>query len=87
MGWVLFIVFTPVTVLVAYLRFHKRELPLAHYLLVAASWAAIAIVFDYAFIVVMFNSTSYYKLDVFAYYAAAFLIPIGMGVKYAKRGG
>ena len=85
LGWVLFAVFAPITVFVAYLRFHKRQLSLAHFIGVALAWLAIAIVFDYIFIVVMFKSVDYYKLDVFLYYATTFLIPLAVGLKYAKK--
>ena len=85
LGWVLFMIFTPITIFAAYWRFHKRQLPLAHYLNVAAAWTIIAIVFDYVFIVVMFKSVGYYKLDVLVYYASAFLIPVAIGLKYAKK--
>ena len=85
LGWVLFAIFAPVTILVAYWRFHKRQLPLLHYLGVAVAWSLVAIVFDYFFIVVMFKSADYYKLDVFVYYATTFLIPVALGLKYAKK--
>jgi len=85
LGWALFAVFTPVTIFAAYWRFHKRQLPLAHYLKVAAAWLVIAIILDYFFIVVMFKSADYYKLDVLLYYATAFLVPVAAGLKYAKK--
>ena len=85
LGWVLFIVFTPITILVAYWRFHKRQLPLAHYIVVALAWCLIAILFDYIFIVTMFKSVDYYKLDVLLYYAVAFLVPLAIGLKYSKK--
>jgi len=85
LGWVLFVIFAPITILIAYWRFHKRGLPLTYYLNVAVAWAIIAIVFDYVFIVVMFKSADYYQLDVLLYYATAFLVPVAIGLKYAKR--
>jgi hypothetical protein len=87
LGWVLFAVFAPITVFVAYWRFNKRQLPLGHYLKVAVAWTIIAIVFDYIFIVVMLKSADYYKLDVLVYYAATFLIPAAIGLRYAKKPG
>jgi hypothetical protein len=51
-------------------------------------WTIIAVVLDYFFIVRLFNSTDYYKLDVYLYYALTFLLPITVGwyrLKNAKR--
>ena len=79
MGWVLLLVFTPVTIAVAWWWFRARDLALAYYAGVGAAWAAIAIVFDYLFIVLLFQAT-YYEFDVFVYYALTFLIPVGVGL-------
>jgi hypothetical protein len=51
-------------------------------------WTVIAVVFDYVFIVRLFNSTDYYKPDVYLYYTLTFLLPITVGwyrLKNAKR--
>lgn len=85
LGWVLFAVFAPLTVLVAYWRFHRRALPFGYFIKIAAAWTLIAIVFDYLFIVLLLNAAGYYKLDVLVYYATTFLIPIAVGVRYAKK--
>lgn len=84
LGWVLFAVFTPVTIYVAYLRFRRRGLSLGYLLFVAATWTAIAVLFDYLFIVQLFKSQDYYAADVFLYYAVTFLIPLAIGLKYRK---
>lgn len=42
-------------------------------------WTVIAIVLDYLFIVLLFNSTDYYKMDIYIYYALTFIIPIAVG--------
>jgi hypothetical protein len=86
LGWVLFVVFLPVTLYVAYWRFHGRELSTGYLLSVAASWTLIAVVFDYVFIVMMLNAQGYYAADVFLYYAVTFLIPLAIGSKYRKVG-
>ena len=40
-------------------------------------WCAIAVVLDYVFIVKMLKpADGYYKLDVYLYYASAFLLPV-----------
>jgi hypothetical protein len=79
MGWILLIVFTPVTIAVVYWWFRKREsLTLNYYAEVGIAWVIIAVVFDYLFIVQLFHAT-YYGIDVFVYYALTFLIPVGVG--------
>jgi hypothetical protein len=85
LGWALFAVFTPVTVYVAYWRFHKRELSMGYYLVVAIAWTLIAISFDYVFIVMLLKAADYYKLDVLVYYAVIFLIPVLIGSRYSKK--
>jgi len=77
MGWILLLVFTPVTIAVAWWWFRARDLALAYYAGVGAAWTAIAVVLDYLFIVLLFQAT-YYEFDVFVYYALTFLIPVGV---------
>jgi uncharacterized membrane protein len=80
MGWILLIVFTPVTVAIAWWWFRDREsLPLRYYAGVGLAWMLIAIVLDYLFIVLLFQAT-YYGADVFVYYTVSFLIPVGVGL-------
>ena len=79
MGWILFVVCTPVTIAVAWWWFKARELPLVYYVKVGAAWTVIAVVLDYLFIVLLFQAT-YYGPDVFVYYAMTFLIPVGVGL-------
>jgi len=83
MGWILLVVFTPVTIAVAWWWFRARDLALTYYAKVGAAWTAIAVVLDYLFIVLLFQAT-YYGFDVFVYYALTFLIPVGVGV-YLRR--
>ena len=54
LGWILFVVFAPITVYVAYWRFHRRNLQFNYYLGVAVVWTLIAVIFDYLFIVKLF---------------------------------
>lgn len=80
MGWILFALLTPVTIVLAWWWFRKRErLPLQYYAGVGVAWVLIAIVFDYLFIVLLLHAT-YYGVDVFVYYAMTFLIPLGVGL-------
>lgn len=51
-----------------------------HYLLLAIIWTAIAVVFDYFFIVKLLKPADfYYKTDVYLYYALTFLLPLFTG--------
>ena len=79
MGWIITVVFTPVTIAIAWWWFRARDLPLTYYLMVGLAWTVIAVVLDYLFIVRLFQAT-YYEIDVFVYYALTFLIPVGVGL-------
>lgn len=79
MGWILIAVFTPVSILIVWRWFCGRDLPLVYYAEIGLVWTAIAVVFDYLFIVVLFSAT-YYSPDVFVYYAITFLIPVCIGL-------
>ncbi len=53
---------------------------LKYYFILALVWTAIAIAFDYLFIIKLLNpADGYYKLDVYLYYALTFMIPIAVG--------
>jgi hypothetical protein len=79
MGWILLVMLTPVTIAVTWRWFRKRKgLSLEYYAKVGIAWVLIAIVFDYLFIVQLFQA-NYYGPDVFVYYALTFLIPVGVG--------
>lgn len=53
---------------------------LKYYSILALVWTAIAIAFDYLFIIRLLNpADGYYKLDVYLYYALTFMIPIAVG--------
>ncbi|WP_292371143.1 hypothetical protein [Methanoregula sp. UBA64] len=79
MGWILIAVFTPVSILIVWRWFRGRDLPLAYYAGIGLAWTAIAVVFDYLFIVLLFSAT-YYGPDVFVYYTLTFLIPVCIGL-------
>ena len=85
LGWVLFAIFTPIVILLCYMRFGKREESISYYAFVAAVWLIVAIVFDYLFLVKLLNPPVYYKLDVYVYYASTFLIPFLIGVKFGRK--
>jgi len=42
-------------------------------------WTIMAVLLDYFFLVKMFNSSDYYKLDVYIYYVVTFVLPIIVG--------
>lgn len=51
-----------------------------YYLLLAGIWTLIAIVFDYVFLVKLFNpADGYYKLDVYLYYVSMLVLPLIVG--------
>jgi hypothetical protein len=84
MGWILIVIFTPVTIAITWWWFRQREhLPLQYYAGVGVTWVMIAVVLDFLFIVLLFRAT-YYGSDVFVYYALTFLIPVGVGL-YLRR--
>ncbi|MCX6722918.1 MAG: hypothetical protein NT094_02495, partial [Candidatus Staskawiczbacteria bacterium] len=56
----------------------KRE-KFTNYISLGVVWAIMAIFLDYVFIIKLFNSTNYYKLDVYIYYILIFLLPILVG--------
>jgi hypothetical protein len=85
LGWVLFVVFLPLMIYIPYSRFRNRKETVGYYLLMASVWVLIAVVLDYLFIVQMFNSQSYYKLDVYVYYAITFIAPFLIGTKYGVK--
>jgi hypothetical protein len=60
----------------------------AHYVMLGVVWTLIAAALDYVFIVKAINpADGYYKLDVYAYYALTFLIPMAVGLWKAAGDG
>lgn len=51
-----------------------------YYAVVAVAWTAIAVIFDYLFIVAMLHpADGYYKFDVYLYYALTLALPLMVG--------
>jgi hypothetical protein len=48
-------------------------------------WTLMAVLLDYIFIVKLFQSAGYYKLDVYLYYALTFLLPMIVGWYQFKK--
>jgi len=78
LGWVITPIVLVITVWVLLRRVNGESL--GYYAIVAVVWTAIAVVFDYLFIVKAFNPPDgYYKLDVYLYYALTFALPLIVG--------
>jgi hypothetical protein len=56
------------------------------YIGVGVFWTVMAVLLDYIFIVKLFDSADYYKLDVYVYYALTLIIPIVVGWYKFRRG-
>ena len=68
MGWVIMPIGILITVWVLLKK--VKDDTFRYYLILAVAWTAIAVVFDYLFIVKALNPAGgYYKLDVYLYYA------------------
>jgi len=76
-GWIIMPIGTVLTLWVLFKKIKSKSF--RHYLLLAFVWTLIAIIFDYFFIVKMFKSAEYYKLDVYLYYLLIFLLPLIIG--------
>lgn len=55
------------------------------YAMVGVFWAIIAVLLDYVFIVLLFQSASYYKPDVYLYYLLALFLPAAVGTYKLKK--
>jgi hypothetical protein len=83
-GWIIMPIGTALTVWVAIKKI--KGATLGYYLGVAAVWTAIAVIFDYFFLVKAFNpADGYYKLDVYIYYLLTFLIPFVVGFIKSRK--
>lgn len=76
-GWVIMPIGTPIMLWVLLKKIKSGRFQ--RYLAIAAIWTAIAVIFDYFFIVKALNSGSYYKLDVYVYYILTFSLPLVAG--------
>jgi len=77
-GWIIMPIGIIITLLVLFKKIKGNTL--GYYLAIAVIWTAIAIVFDYLFLVKMLKpADGYYKLDVYLYYAITFILPLIAG--------
>lgn len=77
-GWVILPVGVIITLWVLFKKVKGDTLQ--YYLMLGVVWSVIAVVFDYLFIVKVFNpADGYYKLDVYLYYSLTFVMPLAIG--------
>lgn len=76
-GWFITPIGIAITLWVLFKKVKSRSF--GYFLNIGIIWTLIAVVFDYIFIVKLFSSGSYYKLDVYFYYASAFVLPLLVG--------
>lgn len=82
-GWVIMPIGISMTLFVLLKKIKSKSLN--HYLLIAISWIAIAIICDYFFLVKAFKpEDGYYKLDVYLYYLLTLALPIIIGFNKAN---
>lgn len=84
-GWVIAPVGVVITLWVLFKKIKAKTF--SYYPTLAVAWVLIAIVFDYFFLVKVFNpADGYYKLDVYLYYLLTFTLPLFAGWKKGKKG-
>ena len=77
-GWVIMPIGIVITLLVLLKRINRETF--SAYLDVALVWTLMAIVLDFVFIALLFAAgASYYKVDVYIYYALTFALPLAVG--------
>lgn len=82
-GWIIAPIGIVITLVVLFRK--TKGTSLKYYTILAIVWTLIAIVFDYLFIVKVFKSAGYYKLDVYFYYAFIFFLPLIFGWQKQKK--
>jgi hypothetical protein len=82
LGWIIMPVGVAITLLVLFKKIKSRSF--GDYLRLGVIWTVIAILFDYLFLVKLFKSVGYYKLDVYLYYVLTFVLPIIAGWRFRK---
>ena len=76
-GWVITPIATIITLWVLFKKITREKFTC--YIGLGIIWTVTAIVLDYIFIVKLFHSASYYKLDVYLYYALTLILPVAVG--------
>ncbi len=84
LGWIIMPIGSAITLWILFRKI--KSVDFNYYLILAVTWTAIAIVFDYLFIVKALNpADGYYKFDVYLYYTLTFIIPIAVGLWKKSR--
>lgn len=82
-GWVIMPVGVVLTLWILVKKIKSNSL--RYYILLGVIWTAIAVAFDYFFLVKLFKPVDgYYKLDVYLYYLLTFILPCIVGYRKAK---
>lgn len=80
LGWVIMPIGAVITLWVLFKKVGGGTFQ--YYLSLAVVWTLIAVVFDYFFLVKLFNPVGgYYKLDVYIYYVLTFVLPLLAGYR------
>ncbi|HVP96376.1 hypothetical protein [Methanoregula sp.] len=84
-GWAILPVGVIITLWV--LLFRIRGAGIRYYALLAVTWAALAVLCDYLFIVLLFQPAGgYYKPDVYIYYLLMVILPLAAGLWKGRAG-
>lgn len=84
LGWIIMPIGAAITLWVLFKKIKNTSFQ--HYLILGAVWTIIAVVFDYFFLVKVFNpADGYYKLDVYIYYVLTFILPLVVGFIKSKK--
>lgn len=80
LGWMIMPIGIAITLWVLFKKVQSNSF--IYYVWIALVWVAIAIIFDYLFLVLLLHpADGYYKLDVYIYYFITFLFPLLVGRK------
>ena len=76
-GWAITPIATIITLWVLFKKIEREKF--TDCIALGFVWTIMAVILDYIFIVKLFNSANYYKLDVYIYYFLAFAFPVIVG--------
>lgn len=83
-GWIIMPIGIVITLWILFKKIKGDSLK--YYILLASVWVLIAITFDYFFLVKLLKPVDgYYKLDVYLYYALAFILPLIVGWRKVEK--
>jgi hypothetical protein len=76
-GWYILPFGTIATLWVLFKKIERESF--GRYVGLGVFWVILAVALDYLFIVILFKSVGYYKLDVYVYYLLTFVLPVAVG--------